>query len=53
MLLLKGSKGPLNISSGVDLSINLVSSIPYPLFDHENLLSDLHNNSKVIKYTCI
>ena len=53
MLFFKGSKGPLSISLGVGLSVNFVSSIPYPFLGHENLLSDQHNNSKMIKYICI
>ena len=50
VLLLKSSKNLLSIRSGVGLSINFIVSIPDLLLSYKNLLSDLHDNSKMVKY---
>ena len=46
----KGSESLLNFKTGVGLSFNLIMSVPDPLLGHINLLSELHDNSRVIKH---
>ena len=48
LLLLEGSQGLLNLSTGVGLSPSLIAGVLNPLLDHKNLLGDLYKNDKGI-----
>ena len=50
MFFFKGPKGLLNFKARVGLSFDFVPSVPDLLFGHVNLLSKLHDNSRMIKH---
>ena len=50
MFFVKGPKGLFNFKVGVGLSFDFIASVPDPLLNYKNLLSDLHDNSKAVKY---
>ena len=50
VLFSQGSKGLLNLKTGVGLSLDLITGIPDPLFDYINLLGNLHKSSKKKKH---
>ena len=50
MILLKGSEGLLDLSTGVGLGLNFIIGILDPFLGYKNLLGNLHKSSKrVIK----
>ena len=48
LLLLEGSQGLLNLSTGMGLSPSLIAGVPNPFIGHKNLLGDLYKNDKGI-----
>ena len=48
LILLKGSEGLLNLSTGVGLGLNFIIGILDPVLGYKNLLGNLHKSSKKV-----